>query len=110
MSHLTEPSQPVAESKVKVLNSTSVQLEWDPIPERFRHGVIIKYTLVYRYENSKTENIIYYPPSAVSIIVNGLRQSAEYSFWIFAATSKGDSPSSEVMMAKTGGENRVCRS
>ena len=110
MSYLTEPSQPVAESKVKVLNSTSVQLEWDPIPERLRHGVIIKYTIVYRYESSKTENIIYCPPSAVIIIVNGLRQSAEYSFWIFAATSKGDSPSSEVMMAKTGGENRVCRS
>ena len=110
MSYLTEPTQAVADTKVKVLNSTSVQLEWNPIPEKFRHGVIIKYTIVYKYENSKIENRIHCPGSAVLVRVNGLTQSSEYSFRIFAATSKGDSPSSEVMIAKTGGENRVCRS
>ena len=89
---------------MKVLSSTSVQLEWDPIPDRFRHGVILKYTIVYRNEYTEKENRSYSPASAVSIIVNGLRQSADYSFWIFAATSKGDSPPSKVMMAKTQGK------
>lgn len=103
--YLSEPAQSVTKPKAKVLSSTRVQLEWDPIPETFRHGVIIKYTIVYRYENStEIENRIHCPASAVRVIVNGLRQSADYSFWIFAATSKGNSPSSDVLMAKTEGK------
>lgn len=89
---------------MKVLSSTSVQLEWDPIPKSFRHGVILKYTIVYRNEYTEKENRSFSPASAVSIIVNGLRQSADYLFWIFAATSKGDSPPSKVMKAKTQGK------
>ena len=89
---------------MKVLSSTSVQLEWDPIPESFRHGVILKYTIVYRNEYTEKENRSFSPASAVSTIVNGLRQSADYLFWIFAATSKGDSPPSKVMKAKTQGK------
>ena len=102
--HLSEPTQSVTKPKVKVLSSTIVQLEWDPIPERFRHGIIINYTIVYKNEYTGKEKKSYSPASAVSIIVNGLRQSAEYSFWIFAATSKGNSPPSDVLMAKTEGK------
>ena len=102
--HLSEPTQSVTKPKVKVLSSTIVQLEWDPIPERFRHGIIINYTIVYKNEYTGKEKKNYSPASAVSIIVNGLRQSAEYSFWIFAATSKGNSPPSDVLMAKTEGK------
>ena len=102
--HLSEPTQSVTKPKVKVLSSTIVQLEWDPIPERFRHGIIINYTIVYKNEYTGKEKKNYSPASAESIIVNGLRQSAEYSFWIFAATSKGNSPPSDVLMAKTEGK------
>lgn len=102
--YLLEPAQSVTKPKVKVLSSTSVQLEWDPIPESFRHGVILKYTIVYRNEYTEKENRSFSPASSVSIIVNGLRQSADYLFWIFAATSKGDSPPSKVMKAKTQGK------
>lgn len=102
--HLSEPTQSVTKPKVKVLSSTIVQLEWDPIPERFRHGIIINYTIVYKNEYTGKEKKSYSPASAVSIIVNGLRQSGEYSFWIFAATSKGNSPPSDVLMAKTEGK------
>ena len=102
--NLSEPAQSVTKPKVKVLSSTIVRLEWDPVPERFRHGVIIKYTIVYKNEYTGKELKNYSPASAVSIIVNGLRQSAEYSFWIFAATSKGNSPPGDVLMAKTEGK------
>ena len=102
--YLSEPAQSVTKPKVKVLSSTIVQLKWDPIPERFRHGVIINYTIVYKNEYTGKEKKNYSPASAESIIVNGLRQSAEYSFWIFAATSKGSSPPSDVFMAKTEGK------
>ena len=102
--YLSEPAQSVAKPKVKVLSSTIVQLEWDPVPERFTHGVLIKYTIVYKNEYTGKELKNYSPASAVSIIVNGLRQSAEYSFWIFAATSKGNSPPSDILMAKTEGK------
>lgn len=101
---LSEPAQSVTKPKVKVLSSTIVQLEWDPIPERFRHGVIINYTIMYKNEHSGKEKKNYSAASAESIIVKGLRQSAEYSFWIFAATSKGSSPPSDVLMAKTEGK------
>ena len=37
-------------------------------------------------------------------IVNGLRQKAEYTFWIVAATSKGNGPVSNAVKATTGGK------
>ena len=64
----------------------------------------MNYAIVYKDEYTRKEKKYYSPASAVSIIVNGLRQSAEYSFRIFAATSKGNSPPSDVLMAKTEGK------
>ena len=102
--YFAEPSQSATISKVTVLNSTSVRLEWKPVPEQFRHGIIIKYVIGYRDEDKKTESKMVIPQEALKAIVNGLRQSAEYSFWIWAATSKGTSPPSDTKKVTTEGE------
>ena len=102
--NVAEPSHPAKISKVTVLNSTSVQLEWDPIPEEFRNGIIIKYTIRFRDESTKSESEVFFPRTAIKAIFNGLRQSREYSFWTLAATSKGMSPPSDIRKARTKGE------
>ena len=75
-----------------VLNSTSVLLAWKPVPVESRYGIITQYTIHYKdvdRGNSKT-TVVKAPASSAT--VNGLRQKAEYSFQIQAATSKGSGP------------------
>ena len=87
-----EPTSSPTITKVTVLNSTSVLLEWEPVPVESSYGIITQYTIHYKdveRGNSKT-TVVKAPASDATI--NGLRQKAEYSFQIQAATSKGSGP------------------
>ena len=87
-----EPTSSPTITKVTVLNSTGVLLEWEPVPVESRYDIITQYTIHYKdveRENSKT-TVVKAPASSATI--NGLRQKAEYLFQIQAATSKGSCP------------------
>ncbi|XP_068728189.1 receptor-type tyrosine-protein phosphatase epsilon-like [Montipora capricornis] len=87
-----KPTEPPTITNVTALNSTSILVEWSPVPEGSRHGIITRYTIEYTDKvkgNNKTVNIL---ASASETIITGLRQQAAYLFRILAATSKGDGP------------------
>ena len=86
---------------VKVLNSTSVEVEWQPVPEEFRNGIITKYVIFYTIEKETSTKEV--PASLLKTVVNGLRQSATYSFRVQAATVEGASPVSSFQNATTKG-------
>lgn len=87
-----------------VLDSTSVLLKWEPVPRASQNGIIRNYTIHFRdVENKKNGSVTVKAP-AVSATVNGLRQKAEYRFWIAAATSVGYGPSSDSITATTRGK------
>lgn len=88
-----------------VLNSTSVLVEWERVPKESSNGIITKYTIYYRDELKKAEGTTVVRPPNRTAIINGLRQKAEYSFWIAAATSKGNGPPSNVIKATTNGKD-----
>ena len=77
---------------VEVLNSTSVLVKWEPVPENLRHGIIIRYTILYKDEEKESNKTTDVEAPASSAIISGLRQKAEYLFQIQAATSKGKGP------------------
>ena len=86
---------------MQVLNSTSVLVIWNPVPEESRHGIIINYTIHYKdveRGNSKTKGV---KAPASNATINGLRQKAKYSFKIQAATVKGSGPNSTARTAET---------
>lgn len=98
------PSAAPLLSNVTALNSTSVLVEWELVPKESRNGIITKYTIYYRDELKKAEGTMVVKPPNKTAIINGLRQQAEYSFWIVAATSKGDGPLSNAVKATTDGK------
>ena len=96
------PSEPPKITSLTVLNSTSVLLKWEPVPRASQNGIIRRYTIHFR-DVEKNDSVTVKAP-AVNATVNGLRQKAEYLFWIVAATSVGDGPSSVSKTATTKGK------
>ena len=95
-------------TSVTVLDSTSVLVEWERVPEQERNGVIIEYTIQYTDEDKREENIEIVPAPALNVTISGLRQKAEYSFQIKAATSKGNGSSfSQPKRATTHGKENI---
>ena len=101
-----EPSSSPTIINVTVLSSTSVLVIWKPVPVESRHGIIVQYTVHYKEVNKKNqkEGTMIVKAPVLQAIVNGLRQKAEYTFWIVAATSKGNGPVSNAVKATTGGK------
>ena len=87
-----------------MLNSTGVLVKWEPVPIESRHGIITHYTIHYKDVEMEKEGEMVVKATILQAIINGLRQKAEYKFWILAATSKGDGPASNAVIAGTKGK------
>jgi len=100
--YVAEPSGAPELTSVKVLDSTSVQVEWQPLPEESRRGIITKYVIFYTAE--KETNTKEVRASLLKAVVNGLRQSTTYSFQVRAETVKGAGPKSNPKNVTTDGK------
>ena len=104
MLFVAEPSASPTITSVMVLNSTSVSVKWEAVPLGSQNGIITTYTVYFRDEGNKetdTKNVSF---PALNATVNGLRQKAEYSFWILASTIKGKGPPSGEQKETTKGD------
>ncbi|XP_068726162.1 phosphatidylinositol phosphatase PTPRQ-like [Montipora capricornis] len=95
------PSASPAITHVMALNSTSILVEWDRVPEEYRNGIITRYTIHYKDVAKKNESTVDAPAPASEITITALRQKALYSIRIRAATSKGDGPWSSATETET---------
>ena len=102
MLYVTVPSKAPVLKPVTVLNSTSVKVEWQPVPEDSRHGIITKYVISYKAENKTGKKEV--SESLLKAVVNGLSQSTKYSFRVRAETVKGAGPESNPKHATTEGK------
>ena len=100
----TEPSESPEITSVTVLDTTSVFLKWQPVPRTSQNGIIRNYTIHFRDVENKGDGAVTVKAPAVNATVNGLRQKAEYQFWIAAATSVGYGPFSDPITATTKGK------
>ena len=101
--HVSEPSKAPALNSIKVINSTSIQVEWEPVPSEFRHGIITKYVILYTVEKENKTGKKDVPVSRLKAVANGLKQSTTYSIRVLAATLKGNGPASEPKSGTTEG-------
>lgn len=86
------------------LDTTSVLLKWEPVPRASQNGIIRNYIIHFKDVENKGNGSVTVKAPAVNATVNGLRQKAEYRFWIAAATSVGYGPSSDPITATTKGK------
>ena len=84
-------------------SSTSIELEWKPVPERDLNGIFTKYFITYS-DGKKVSS------SSPKVVINGLRASTTYSFHISAATAKGEGPQSKPTEATTDGKKNKLNS
>ena len=89
--------------EVKALNSTSILVRWSRVDEDSRNGIITRYTIHYEDVSKGKKRHVDILAPATETIITGLRQKAEYSFKILAATSKGDGPYSDTTKEETEG-------
>ncbi|KAJ7386427.1 hypothetical protein OS493_008552 [Desmophyllum pertusum] len=101
-----KPSAAPSLTVVKTLNSTSIQVEWEPVPPQNRLGHITKYVIII-YTDGIEERKMDVPAPASKAIVNGLKQSTTYTVKILAATVKGNGPPSDPKTATTKGEENT---
>ena len=101
--YVAVPSRAPELTSVSVLNSTSVRVEWKKVSEAFTHGIITKYVIFYT-DGIDTRNKEV-PASLLEAVINGLRQSTEYSFQVTAETVKGPGPKSDPKNATTEGKD-----
>ena len=90
------------------LDSTTVMVEWRPVPENLRNGIITRYIISYKDEENEKTEYKSIPAPALEAIITGLRQKVRYSFKIRAATSKGEGPFSGANVTETEGKDNDC--
>ena len=106
--YVSVPSKAPVLTVVTVLSSTSIQLEWEPVPQEFRHGIITKYVIRFTdKKETRTKDVLVSSlkdPKKPKAVVNGLRQSTTYSLQVLAATVKGNGTLSDPKSGTTEGE------
>lgn len=101
---VAEPSGPPENTSVEVLDSTRVKVQWQPVPEESRRGIITKYVISYTAEKETEPKEVPVPAPRQEWIVDGLRQSTTYSFQVRAETVKGAGPKSNPQTVTTNGK------
>ena len=89
-------------------NSTSIELAWEPVPERDLNGNLTEYII--SYKDGVTTIRRHVERYRKKVVINGLKASTTYSFKILAATVKGEGPLSKPMEARTDGEKNKLNS
>lgn len=89
-------------------NSTSIELAWEPVPERDLNGNLTKYII--SYTDGVTTMRRHVERYRKKVVINGLKASTTYSFKILAATVKGEGPLSKPTEARTDGEKNKLNS
>ena len=91
---LLGPSAPPNNVRGHNSSSTSILVQWNPVPEADQNGVITGYRVIYQplpsgNITSKTENA-----AATQLDVTGLNEFTNYNICVLAFTVKGDGPQS----------------
>ncbi|XP_078352309.1 uncharacterized protein LOC144637005 [Oculina patagonica] len=113
------PSKPPQEIQLQNSSSTSILVQWKPIPEDYVHGILLGITLFYR-SASRDNSIVFssrarrateedwseytnitLPPNALSYEMTSLKKFTNYSVVILGFTSKGDGNVSHQFVVST---------
>ena len=84
------------------INSTSILVEWDDVPEDKQHGRIQSYTVIWkRVQEELPEEITVPSPYVRKYVLGNLKKYTEYSIQVLAATRIGKGPASVPIVQRT---------
>lgn len=104
---VAEPEGPPQSVTVTTVDSSSIKVTWKPVLQKFRHGVITQYIILYNYssEGNPLEHNV--SGKVEEAVVGGLKQSTKYTIRVLAATVKGRGPPSSPKSATTEGKEEI---
>ena len=83
------------------LSSTEILVEWDPLPEKFIHGILLGYIINFARDGINLTRIVNIPPSATSHRITALRKYTRYVINIAAINDVGEGVSSDDVIVWT---------
>ena len=113
------PSLPPQIIKLQNSSSTSISVQWKPVPKDYVHGILLGIKLVYRSasrdnsivfsslarhaieEDWSNYTVITVPPNTLSYEMTSLKKFTNYSVVILGFTSKGDGNVSHQFIVST---------
>ena len=86
---LTEPSAPPLNVNGHNASSTSIFVSWGQVPFEAQNGVILSYTVTYRWLPSGPVQRKNVTAPLNQTTLTGLKEFTNYNITVFASTSKG---------------------
>ena len=102
--NFSEPSAAQINVRARNLSSTSILVQWGEVPDTYKNGIILSYTVNYKaspegsLQRSQVVNA-----SIREVTLTGLDKNTEYKIMLFANTSKGGGNESEPVTVKMDG-------
>ena len=101
-----EPSKPPLDVDVLNKTSTTVQVQWSPIPQNLVHGILRGYHIHLKNVNPAgfgdvSPNIQSVGESNTSFLIQGLLKFTAYTIQVSGYTVKGDGPLSNAEIVRT---------
>ena len=95
----------------KNLSSTELLVEWDPLPAKFIHGVLLGYSINLTRDETNFTKIASIPPSATSHRITGLKKYTRYIINMAAVNEVGKGVSSDdvIVWTEEDGESFLTR-
>ena len=97
----SEPSAAPINDRSRNLSSTSILVQWGEVPDTYKNGIILSYTVNYKanpegsLQRSQVVNA-----SIREVTLTGLDKNTAYEIEMFANTSKGGGNESEPVTVK----------
>ena len=102
--NFTVPSRTPNISEIFYTSSTSIRVNWEPLPKRYTHGRLLGYRVVYRHvEGGNHDNwkTITKEASDLGVTISGLEKYGTYVVQVGAFTRKGNGTLSKGYMLRT---------
>ena len=101
LSYPTEPGAAPSNVTASPESTTSIKVEWDPVPKCKRNGEITNY--IVEVFNSTRDEVRYVNVSSDdrSVVIRNLQEYANYSVLVYATTAVGEGPPSEYQNTTT---------
>ena len=99
--NFSEPSAAQINVRARNLSSTSILVQWGEVPDTYKNGIILSYTVNYKanpegsLQRSQVVNA-----SIREVTLTGLDKNTAYEIEMFANTSKGGGNESEPVTVK----------
>ena len=99
--NFSEPSAAPINDRARNLSSTSILVQWGEVPDTYKNGIILSYTVNYKanpegsLQRSQVVNA-----SIREVTLTGLDKNTAYEIEMFANTSKGGGNESEPVTVK----------